>query len=299
MGRSFVCPDRELHGQATSFARRTSGRAKQLGEVGGLLVALDRREHQFDRPFGRHALGLQRIGEAEPAHHEIGPRGAAAVELPVDVLPFAQRDVRRQQLEFLGEMLAMQIGRADLDQLHRQFARQKARQRNFELRIGKQEDALAGELDRDSAPAPARARARLGARDALEQRADRRRTRRRRPAATRSCPRRPAGTARPAGSRRGLPARARCRRGTAAPAGNCVFGPTAGSAVERRGGRNCTGPMPSASNSRTNWSSTTSASAPTTSSWSSPVLKGGSAGTSEARQASSPCVNVVSIPLPE
>ncbi len=27
MGRSFICPHRELHGQATSFARRTSGRA--------------------------------------------------------------------------------------------------------------------------------------------------------------------------------------------------------------------------------------------------------------------------------
>ena len=96
---------------------------------------------QFDRPFGRQALGLERIGEAEPADHEIGPRGAAAIELLFDVLAFAQRDVRRQQLELFGEMLAMQIGRADLDELHRQFARQEARQRNFELRIREEENA--------------------------------------------------------------------------------------------------------------------------------------------------------------
>ena len=42
-------------------------------------------------------------------------------------------------------MLAVQIGRAHFGQLHAQFARDEARQRNFELRIGKEEDALARE----------------------------------------------------------------------------------------------------------------------------------------------------------
>ncbi len=40
-----------------------------------------------------NALGFQRIGEAKPAYHEIGTRGAAAIELQVDVLPFGQRHI--------------------------------------------------------------------------------------------------------------------------------------------------------------------------------------------------------------
>ncbi len=45
---------------------------------------------------------------------------------------------------------------------------------------------------------------------------------------------------------------------------NAVFGPTGISACARRMGKNRTGAIPSASNSRANWSSTMSASAPTT-----------------------------------
>ena len=194
----------------------------------------------------------------------------------------------------------MQIGRADLDQLHRQFARQKPRQRNFELRVRKQEDAAAGELRRGSAPARARRARDRAAVTRLERSAGRRRMRRPRRAARPSCLRRRAGTARPAAWRRDLRARVRCRRGKAAPAGIwCSVRPRA-VAVESRGGRKCTGPMPSASNSRTNWSSTTSASdADDQELVRARSRAGGSAGTSEARQASSPCVNVVSIPLPE
>ena len=68
-----------------------------------------------------------------------------------------------------------------------------------------------------------------------------------------------------------------------------------------RGGRKRTGPTPIASNSRPIWSSTTSASAPTTSCPAgTPVAADrGSSGTSAARHASSPWVNVVSMPLPE
>ena len=92
------------------------------------------------------ALGLQRIGQAQAADHQVGPRGAAAVELLVDVLALAERVPAGSSVKFGGQMLAMQIGRADLDQLHAQFARQEARQRDFELRVGKEEDPLAGEL---------------------------------------------------------------------------------------------------------------------------------------------------------
>ena len=55
--------------------------------------------------------------------------------------------------------------------------------------------------------------------------------------------------------------------------------------------------MPSAAKSRRNWSSTTSASVPTTSSC--VVSDAAICGTNEARQASSPWVKVVSMPLPE
>ena len=97
VGRAFVCPERELHRLGHQPGPAHERPREQLGEIGGLLVALDRREHQFDRPFGRQAFGLERIGETEAAHHEIGPRGAAAIELPLDVLAFAQQGAGRQQ----------------------------------------------------------------------------------------------------------------------------------------------------------------------------------------------------------
>jgi hypothetical protein len=77
-------------------------------------------------------------------------------------------------------------------------------------------------------------------------------------------PRRRAETGPGAAWRRGLPARAGCRPGMAARAARFVSGPMAGSAVERRGGKNATGSMPSVAKRRRNWSSTTSASVPTT-----------------------------------
>ena len=52
----------------------------------------------------------------------------------------------------------MQIRRSDLDQLHAEFARQKAGQRHFELRVGKKEHALAGQ--HRGVPADGLARAR-------------------------------------------------------------------------------------------------------------------------------------------
>ena len=130
---------------------------EQLGEVAGLLVALDRREDEFDRPLRGEALRLERIGEAEAAHDEIRVRCAAAIELTVDVLAFAELDARRQQLQLCGEVPLVQVGRADLDQLHPQFAREEASERNLELRVGEEEHALPGELEavsRDGLPGP-------------------------------------------------------------------------------------------------------------------------------------------------
>ena len=52
----------------------------------------------------------------------------------------------RQKRELRRHERAVQIGRSDLDGNHAEFPREKARKRNLELRIGEEEDALAGEV---------------------------------------------------------------------------------------------------------------------------------------------------------
>ena len=79
-----------------------------------------------------------------------------------------------------------------------------------------------------------------------------------------------------------------------------VLAPTGAMSEARRGGKNRTRSTPMCLNRRKNWSSTTSAKAPTTSSSVGALgALAGKPGTMEARQASSPWVNVVSMPLPE
>jgi hypothetical protein len=78
-----------------------------------------------------------------------------------------------------------------------------------------------------------------------------------------------------------------------------VPGATAGMRSARRPGRNATSAMPSSAKSRANWSSTTSGRAPATTRPGRSGSAAGSVGTSEARHASSPCVKVVSMPLPD
>ena len=59
------------------------------------------------------------------------------------MLAFAEMRVRAAAMPVRGPDLAVQVGRADFDQHHAQFACQEARQRHFQLRIGQEEDALA------------------------------------------------------------------------------------------------------------------------------------------------------------
>ena len=126
----------------------------------------------------------------------------------------------------------MQVGRADLDEFHAELPRQEARQGNLELRVGEEEDALAGEtmaMDRQrprGALAPGRDHR---SRRAGEMPNDRRPPHR----AMRSCLRRRAERERPAAWRRAPRARAPCRRGTAAPAGSACWRRPA--AARRRG----------------------------------------------------------------
>ena len=56
---------------------------EQGGEVAGLVVAVDRREDELDRPLRRKAFGFERIREPEPADHQVRRRGAAAVRAGV------------------------------------------------------------------------------------------------------------------------------------------------------------------------------------------------------------------------
>ena len=97
-----------------------------------------------------------------------GPCRPAAVELVVDVLAFDEAALGRQKFEFGREVLAVQEGRADLDDAHAEFARQHAGERHFELRIGEQEQAATAEFR--AIPVEGAAGARLGqSRDGPEQ----------------------------------------------------------------------------------------------------------------------------------
>ncbi len=223
---------------------------EEFGQVAGLVEAVDRREDQLDRPLGREALGLERIGEAEAAHGEVGPRRAHAVELPLDVLALASASPAGSSGSSAATICAVEVGRADLDQLHAEFAVQEARERDLELRVGHQEQALAREPLRGSAPRRALARARQRARDAARSAA----------AATserRGRGREPRGGA--LGAERDRAPRAASRRARRARAAVSPLNGCAAAArvrADRRAGRprgapagSATGPMPSAANS--------------------------------------------------
>ena len=116
------------------------------GEVARLVVTVDRREHEFDRPFGGEAFRLERIGEPKAADHEIRLLGTAAVQLALHVLPFAEPRAGGQLADFLGEVLALQIGRSDLDGLHAEFERGEARRRHAGARESARESLHVREI---------------------------------------------------------------------------------------------------------------------------------------------------------
>ena len=92
--RPFVGPELSFIGRRG--VRRRAGRA---GRAGARTARRDRRPAR-SRGSARtrarsttssHALGLERIREAEPAHHEVGARGAAPIELALHVLSLARQ----------------------------------------------------------------------------------------------------------------------------------------------------------------------------------------------------------------
>ena len=115
---------------------------KKTGKVTGLLVTMDRREHELDRPLGGKPFSFQRIGKAETTNCDVGTGGAATIKLLVHVLTFAEHDIGRQQRNLLRHMLGMQVRGADLDQFHTEFARSKPGKRQLKLRIRKEKQAF-------------------------------------------------------------------------------------------------------------------------------------------------------------
>ena len=120
---------------------------------------------QFDRPFRRRCLRLRagwRGRGRRPTRSGRAARQRSSWLL--DVLALAQTHARRQQIEFRPP----DAGDADRafrprSGPHPDFARQEPRQRDLELRIGEQEDALAREHRAIARRAPSAARARPGA----------------------------------------------------------------------------------------------------------------------------------------
>src|SRR6056297_3160964 len=121
------------------------GAREEPGKIARLFVEMHRGEDQLDGPFGGEPFGLERVGEAEAADREIGPRGAAAFELQVHVLTFCNLWAFGQKIEIGAENGLVQVGGADLEGLHAAFAGEKAGQRNFKLAVGEEEYGFAGE----------------------------------------------------------------------------------------------------------------------------------------------------------
>jgi hypothetical protein len=249
------------------------------------------------------SLGLQRIGEAQSADDQIGLLASAPIQLPLDVLPLGQPDLAGQQRQLRGEVTPVKVGRADLGEPHAELAREKAGDRHLELRIGEDEQATCPAAVRAGAPAPpAPARPVPGRPRSMRCRVDAEGvgggT-----AASAVVPSTPSGKG--AGSQRA--ARSSRARAVSARKGcgqqEAGAGPDRGQVAHaRRAGRSRTSlDAQSPRTARANWSSTTSASAPTTMQRRAAHRRraAGSWAPAQARQASSPWVKVVSMPLPE
>ena len=117
--------------------------AEQLCQIARLVKSLNGGEDQFDGPFGGVAFGYQRIGQTQSTDHQVRVRRLAAVDLALHVLPFHDHGVGGKELEFLGHVLAVNVGHAHFRELHVKLIAQKSRQRNFQLRVGKEEDLFA------------------------------------------------------------------------------------------------------------------------------------------------------------
>ena len=107
--RSFIGPDGELASSDLQQGPAGERPREQGGEIPRLFEAVDRREHQLDRPLGGDALRLERIGEAEAADNEIRLRGrATARELSIDVGALLDRGLR-DLVEFVRDELLVEI----------------------------------------------------------------------------------------------------------------------------------------------------------------------------------------------
>ncbi len=122
------------------------GAGEETGKVAGLFVEMDRREDEFDGPFGGVAFGFQRVREAEAADGQVRGRRALAVELLFHVLPFGDDGTGGEEVEVGPDKAFVQVGGADFHRSHAAFAGQEAGERDFELAVGEEEDGLAAQF---------------------------------------------------------------------------------------------------------------------------------------------------------
>ena len=111
------------------------GPGEQFGEVTRLVEAVNRREHQFDRPLGGKSLRLERIGKAQAADREVRAVGTDAVQLALDILPLADPGILRQAGKIGGQVRAVKLRRPDHDRDNAQFVPEAPTQPNLSLRI--------------------------------------------------------------------------------------------------------------------------------------------------------------------
>ena len=98
------------------------GPYKQLRQIACLVIALNRRKHEFNRPLRPQPARFQRIREAQSTNGKIRMLRFTARELLFDVLSFAQHRAGRQQRKFGIRKEPIEIRRADLHQRHATLA---------------------------------------------------------------------------------------------------------------------------------------------------------------------------------
>lgn len=104
---------------------------QKLGQITGLLVALDRREDELDRPFRRQAFHLKRVGKAQAADGDIRALVVATIKLLIDILTFAHQHIVRQRVEFRRHQRLVQEGGAHFQGDHAKLGMKKAGKRDF------------------------------------------------------------------------------------------------------------------------------------------------------------------------
>ena len=86
-----------------------------LGKIAGLVISLDGRENQLDRPFRCEPFMLKRIGKPQPTHCHVRSGLPTSCELRIDVLPLNKARGLRHERKFLTHDLSVDEGASHLN----------------------------------------------------------------------------------------------------------------------------------------------------------------------------------------